>query len=116
MFKRKKEQPAVAPDDLSRLAYDELLSRRNEIEAEIAARGTAELDALKAKLTAIATAQGLSLADLFASRRKPRRAAAPRYRNPDNPSETWSGRGKPPRWLQERIEAGAQKDDFRSPN
>lgn len=36
----------------------------------------------------------------------------PKYRNPDRPSETWSGRGKIARWLHEKLTAGAQLEDF----
>ena len=105
IFKRK------AAADLTQLAYEQLLARRNEIEAEINARGTLELDALKDRLRAIAEAQGVTLAELFAQR-KPRKAATPKYRNPEDPSEVWSGRGKPPRWLKEKLDAGAQLAEF----
>jgi DNA-binding protein H-NS len=37
---------------------------------------------------------------------------APKYRNPNNPSETWSGRGREPRWLQHEIATGKSKEDF----
>jgi DNA-binding protein H-NS len=37
----------------------------------------------------------------------------PKYRNPDRPSETWSGRGRQPRWLAAQFEAGRHLDDFR---
>jgi|ERR1700730_8288258 len=37
---------------------------------------------------------------------------APKYRNPENPSETWSGRGREPKWLQHQIAAGKSKADF----
>jgi DNA-binding protein H-NS len=30
----------------------------------------------------------------------------PEYRNPQTPSETWSGRGKQPRWLTAAIKTG----------
>ncbi len=36
----------------------------------------------------------------------------PRYRNPET-SETWSGRGKQPRWVIAAMEAGRSLDDFR---
>jgi DNA-binding protein H-NS len=35
------------------------------------------------------------------SGRKQRSAGIPKYRNPANPAQTWTGRGKPPRWLQD---------------
>jgi DNA-binding protein H-NS len=41
-----------------------------------------------------------------------RRDVSPKYRNPDNASETWSGRGRKPRWLEERLSGGAPLEDF----
>jgi len=37
---------------------------------------------------------------------------APKYRNPANPEEVWSGRGMTPRWLSNYIQQGKSKDDF----
>lgn len=36
----------------------------------------------------------------------------PKYRNKDNPDQTWSGRGQQPVWMREAIAAGARKEDF----
>src|SRR5438309_9111904 len=41
-----------------------------------------------------------------------RGTVAPKYRNPDNPSQVWSGRGKPPRWMDEKLKAGTPKERF----
>jgi DNA-binding protein H-NS len=37
---------------------------------------------------------------------------APKYRNPENPSETWAGRGLKPRWLASALKAGHKLEDF----
>lgn len=37
----------------------------------------------------------------------------PKYRNPDDPTETWAGRGKRPRWLAKQLRLGRPIDDFR---
>ena len=37
-------------------------------------------------------------------------ATGPLYRNPENPAETWSGRGRPPAWVREALEAGLDLD------
>jgi DNA-binding protein H-NS len=37
----------------------------------------------------------------------------PKYRNPNQPSETWTGRGKQPRWLVAQLKSGKRIDDFR---
>lgn len=47
---------------------------------------------------------------LFVSKCPP---ARPRYRNPSSPDQTWTGRGKPPEWLQAKLDAGAQLGDYR---
>jgi DNA-binding protein H-NS len=39
-------------------------------------------------------------------------AVPPKYRNPENESETWAGRGLKPRWLAAAIKAGHKLDDF----
>jgi DNA-binding protein H-NS len=41
-----------------------------------------------------------------------RGSVAPKYRNPQNPSETWAGRGLKPRWLAAAIKTGKKMDDF----
>lgn len=43
----------------------------------------------------------------------PKRVIKPLYRDPANPNNTWAGRGKPPRWMQAKLDAGAQVSDFR---
>lgn len=37
---------------------------------------------------------------------------APKYRNPDDPSQTWTGRGKTPLWVAAKIAEGRSKDEF----
>ena len=43
-------------------------------------------------------------------RRYPR--VLPKYQNPDEPSETWSGRGKQPRWLTQALKTGHTIEEF----
>jgi DNA-binding protein H-NS len=35
-----------------------------------------------------------------------------KYRNKDNPEETWTGRGRQPKWLSARLAKGAKLADF----
>jgi DNA-binding protein H-NS len=42
----------------------------------------------------------------------PRGAVAPKFRNPENPSETWAGRGLKPRWLTAVMKGGKKLEDF----
>jgi DNA-binding protein H-NS len=54
---------------------------------------------------------GIDPAELFATDKR-RSQVKPKYRDPGKPENTWSGRGRMPRWLQERVDAGEDKDDY----
>lgn len=41
-----------------------------------------------------------------------RRSSPPKYRNPENPLQTWRGTGCPPRWLQDKLNEGAELENF----
>jgi DNA-binding protein H-NS len=43
---------------------------------------------------------------------RPKRVVAPKYRHPEPPHHTWSGRGKAPRWLTAAEAAGASRESF----
>src|SRR5687768_3660843 len=87
------------------------------------------LAAVRQKLTALARAEGYSIAELFGAGApaKPAPAAAgkrtstkgrklgkvaPKYRNPANPAETWARRGQQPKWLASQLTGGRTLEDF----
>jgi DNA-binding protein H-NS len=53
------------------------------------------------------------LPELDRKDRRPYPLVLPKFRNPDEPSETWAGRGKKPRWLTKQLRAGRRMDDFK---
>ena len=44
--------------------------------------------------------------------RRPYPKVLPKYQNPKNPAETWSGRGKQPHWVQAQLRAGKKLEHF----
>ena len=44
--------------------------------------------------------------------RRPYPKVHPKYRNPERPSETWSGRGKQPLWVGAHLRSGKKVDDL----
>ena len=107
------------------MSRKELMTLRANIDKAIAAVGDRDRrNALKAAEEAVRE-HGFTLAELtpFVAQvpgRGRRRGAAegaanaPRYRNPENPEQTWSGRGRRPRWVHEAEAAGRSLDDLRS--
>lgn len=70
-------------------------------------------DAL-AELEAKARDMGYSLQELLGTPapRKPRAPASAKYANPANRSETWSGRGRKPRWYEAALKSGKKPEDM----
>lgn len=57
---------------------------------------------------------GFTLAELTGVAVSRKRAPAEvKYANPANPADTWSGRGRKPRWFEEAMKAGKSADDLR---
>ena len=67
---------------------------------------------IRGKLEAIAVEAGFKISELFGGRGGKGRKVAAKYANPDNPSETWTGRGRKPRWLAARLKAGDKQEKF----
>jgi DNA-binding protein H-NS len=45
-----------------------------------------------------------------------RRSVQPKYQNPDNPGERWSGRGRKPKWVEEKLAQGRELADLAIPS
>lgn len=56
--------------------------------------------------------RGLRKRPVKAKKTGTRKPVLPKYRNPTNPSEAWSGRGQMPRWMRAKIEKGSKREDF----
>ncbi len=103
--------------DVTRLGFDALLDLKQRIDHEITTRQDHEIATLKGKVSAVASALGVSLAALLgikaeSAEKKSKRHARIKYRDPENADNTWTGRGRPPKWLQEKLEQGASKEQF----
>ena len=102
--------------DFDSMSIDELWSLHEELATTLAARLTSEKAMLEARLKRLNrpdTGERQAKLTVLNGERRPYPAVVPKYRNPDDSSETWSGRGKRPRWLVALLKAGKQIDDFR---
>ena len=82
--------------------YKELLAQRQQLDETIAQARQHELSDAVAQAKALVAEFELKPNDVFGTARKSRATAgakvAAKYRDPDS-GATWSGRGRPPRWL-----------------
>ncbi|GAB4260218.1 MAG: H-NS histone family protein [Pararhodobacter sp.] len=99
--------------DLEALSLKELKKLQKSVEAAIADFEDRERRKALAEVEAFARERGLTPADLAAlTTRRTRRPAAPKYANPANPSQTWTGRGRRPRWVDAALASGKSLDDL----
>ncbi len=112
----------MANIDLSGYNLSELKGLKYDIENEIKNRQHETLRKAREQILTIAQEAGVSLQALLAADEKTKTGAAksskrqkvkPRYRNPGNESQTWTGRGRQPKWMSEGLAGGKSLEDFR---
>ena len=96
--------------DLDKMSHLELVELRTQVDRLIIDRKNAERTSLREKMLDMAKQHGLSLWDLFG---KGKGSVAVKYRDPKNPANTWTGRGRMPRWMAAATKGNkAKRDDF----
>ena len=95
--------------ELDRMSTDDLWSLHVEVSQLLQQRIQQEKLQLDERLKLLQT----PVVSGVASGRRPYPPVLPKYFNPDQPSETWSGRGKRPRWLVAQLKSGRRVEDFR---
>ena len=109
------------PLDFESMPIERLWSLHEKITAILVAKIKSEKLALEKRLTILDQGlkrqvdrkDGPKAKTKRTSGRRPYPRVLPKYRNPANRSETWSGRGLKPRWLTAQLAAGKTIDDFR---
>jgi DNA-binding protein H-NS len=114
--------PSIAPEnsdaglklpkaiDLASLSVDELWKYRESIDVVLKAKIAVELTELKRRLGLLSATQ---ISRPTGQKRRPYPVVQPKYCNPENPSETWTGRGRQPRWARAQLSLGRRLEDFR---
>lgn len=98
---------AIDLKSMNRTQLDDLIARARERQDELEREKVAKL---RDKFSQLAQAEGLTIEEVL-GRTRTRSArktgkVKPKYRNPADSEQTWSGRGKRPRWFVAAIDAG----------
>lgn len=97
---------------LDKMSYAELSELRTHIDALMSEKQAFERSALRQKMADMAKNAGLTLGQVFGHGRR-KGSVAPKYRDPRNPANTWTGRGRTPLWMVAAIKGNkAKRDDF----
>lgn len=100
--------------DLNSLSLKELKDLQGQVTKAIATFEDRRRKAVLSELDEMARAKGFSLAELTGAPApsKKRSAGAARYANPSDPSDTWTGRGRKPRWFTAALAAGKSPESM----
>jgi len=94
--------------NLDSLSPAELQALIKDAEAKMDAARKSQIQDARTKIDALLKRSGLTLAEIYPTRggkgaKSSKSAVAPKYRNPENSTQTWSGRGKRPLWFVEAL-------------
>jgi DNA-binding protein H-NS len=93
--------------NLKSMSIDKLSKLKDQVDAMLHTKVADERRSLEAELHKLSR-----LSTSKAVRAGGRGPVAPKYRNPENPSETWAGRGLKPRWLAAALKGGKKLEHF----
>ena len=101
-------------NDFNSMALDELWSLHEQVSLILTRKIADEKAKLEERLRRLENS-GLENLGNAINPHRPRRPYAkvlPKYQNPKNPAEKWSGRGKQPHWVQRQLKAGKKLERF----
>lgn len=104
--------------DLSGLSLPQLYQLQKDLEREISRRKVEDKHKAIADLQKLAAERGFSLTELLGAevpgkRGSKRGPVAAQFKNPANPEQTWSGRGRKPQWVADHLASGGDIDSLR---
>ena len=94
--------------NLESLSPAELQALIKNAEAQMESSRKNHIKDVRTKIDGILASAGLTISEVYPTRggkgaKGPKAAVAPKYRNPNNAAQTWSGRGKRPLWFVEAL-------------
>jgi len=112
-----KEEDGIKHIDLSELSLTDLLGLQNALPAIIEQAKQTEKAALIEKMEALAAESGFELSEVFndkaeKKKRKQIGFVKAKYINPEDADETWTGRGRKPKWATKHLKNGGTLEDL----
>ncbi len=100
--------------DISKLSAKELEQLRASIDGTIEARRVEERKKVIDQIRGILAENGMTWEDLPRTRASGGKGSkvAPKYRDPKNAANTWSGRGRKPKWVEAHLAAGGSLESL----
>ena len=101
----------MARPNLEKMSLKQLLELEAKVQSAISTARERERVEVRKALAELAEKHGFRLQELMGGRGRGK-VTAPKYANPEDPSQTWTGRGRKPNWLVAKLKKGANMSDF----
>ncbi len=110
------------PVSLKGMSRKQLEQLRDRVDAKLAKIDNSNRKEALAAAEKAAKALGFSLNEILGKNtagpkkqraaKKPKVSSPPKFANPDDPSQTWTGKGRQPQWFKDAMSAGKKPDDL----
>ncbi|MBC9246293.1 H-NS histone family protein [Paracoccus sp. 11-3] len=98
--------------DFDKMTLKEMRDLRTKLDRAINSYQERKRRQALAAIEEAAREHGFNLAELTGTKTRRSGTVAPKYANPEDPTLTWTGRGRKPKWVQENLDKGKNLDDL----
>ncbi len=104
--------------DLKNMSRKDLEKLDRDVQKALEKLRKQDLKKVRAEMEKLAAAHGVSVEDVLGgkssakSKKAPKAKSAPKYANPADKSQTWTGKGRQPDWFKSAIAAGTSPDSM----
>lgn len=100
--------------DLNEMSLQDLKALEKNVAKAIKSFEARHIAKARAELKKHAESLGVSLERVLAAKPQSKKTLSPpKYKNPDDPSITWSGRGRKPHWFVDALKNGASEESLK---
>ena len=103
----------MAEINLQDLSMQELQALSSDIDEELGRRSNAERKKVLSQMKELAASVDMTLEEVIAYSSSKKTKGEPKFQNPEDPRQTWTGRGKRPSWIKAALEQGKSLDELR---
>ena len=101
--------------NLEKMSLEELKKHQKDVEKAIKSHTARQKKEAMKALQKTANQFGMTVEEIVGGTQKkaaPKASGKAKYKNPDNPAQTWTGRGRQPAWFKEAIAKGKTPDQM----
>jgi DNA-binding protein H-NS len=103
--------------DLKNMTRKELEKLGSDVNKALEKLRKKDLKKVRQEMEKLAAAHGVSVEDILgakapAAKKTPKTKSVPKYANPADRTQTWTGKGRQPVWFKSAIEAGKSADSM----